>query len=242
MTAHAHQPTGRDEAGEQLRVMLAELTRPHRHRERYAIEIGETRWSRHHSTRVPPLLVQLGSPDPVSGDTSRGGGYESRPALSIDAHDTLVRIDLAAARWVRDLGEDDPGTTVGCVQRLGALAASAHRCHRRKAARDKTTRKATCCTWHQLDDDVRRWWQQARIVTGWDTRSWAPDATCPMCGNRGSLRIRLEERIGSCVKCHEVFGPDDYQSLADHVRGEAEARRSATVVKLDIGEGQNRGW
>lgn len=197
----------RDDAGDHLRLMIAELTRPHRHRERYTAEHGQTTWSRFHHTRVPPLLVQLGSPDPVSGDTSRSGGFESRPALSIDAYDTLVRIDLAAARWVRDLGEDDPDTTVACVQLLAGLAASAHRCTRRTAVRDKATRKVTCCTWHRLDDDVRAWWQQARVITGWDSPAWRPDATCPACGVRGSLRIRLEDRTGVCVECREVFGP-----------------------------------
>lgn len=230
-----------DEAGDQLRLMVAELTRPHRHRERYSVDLGPTSWSRFHNTRVPPLLVQLGSPDPVSGDTARGGGFESRPALSIDAYDTLVRIDLAAARWVRDLGEDDPGSTVVCVRMLGGLAASAHRCDRRAAKRD-AARKVICCTWHSIEDDVRDWWRQARVVTGWDSPAWRPDATCPACAVRGALRIRLEDRTGLCVECRETFGSEEYQQLAEHVRRETEERRRAPAVVVVVARGSNRGW
>lgn len=241
MTAHQlHQPS-RDEAGEQLRLMLAELTRPHRHRERYHVETGQTRWSKFHHTRVPSLLHQLQHADP-GGEGAARGGYESRPAMRIEAYDGLTRIDLAAARWVKDLGEDDPDTTEACVRLLGALAASADRCKRSKAKRHPASGRVECCTWHAIEIDVRSWWQQARILTGWDSPAWRPDSTCPACGARQSLRIRLEDRTGLCVECREVFGPDEYQQLAEHVRVETEARSSATVVKFDVQRGQNRGW
>jgi hypothetical protein len=163
-----------------------------------------------------------------SGPNSRSA-YESRPALAIEALDTLARIDLAAARWVRDLGEDDPSSTVACVSLLGGLVASANRCHAPRAIVDRQTRKVLCCTWHAIEQDVRTWWTQARITTGWEALAWRPDNTCPLCGERRTLRIRLEERIGLCTNCHETWTPTGepgYQTLANHIRAEADERGS----------------
>jgi hypothetical protein len=197
-----------DEAGDELRTMLRDLARSHRHREPFTrTDDGGTSWAGHHTTFVPPLLVQ--------------------------ALDTLTRIDLGAARWVRDMGEDDPGSTIGCVVRLGALLPSAKRCHRQRAVLEDITRRVTCCTWHAVEADVRRWWTQARIVAGWDSPPWRPDNTCPVCGVRRALRVRLSDRVGFCTECHETWAPQDYQSLAEHIRLESEAE--GTRIRLRRG-------
>jgi hypothetical protein len=221
VTAHARHQL--DTAAEHLRDMIRDLTRTTSHREQLnrAPAAGGTVA---HFTKMPPLLDQLQWGDWTKGSDRSGSGYESRPAASIEALDTLVQIDLAAARWVRDLGEDDPASTIGCVTRLGALLPSTTRCRAPRGVRDDVGR-ITCCTWHAIEHDVRTWWTQARLVTGWDAPAWRPDNTCPNCGERRSLRIRLAERIGFCTGCRETWGPEAYQVLASHVRAESEAER-----------------
>lgn len=191
---------------------VRELTAPHTHRERYQVRQGAAWYGRHHITRTPSLLTQLWQNDIPSGSAEEGprAGYASRPAARLDALDTAVRIDLEASRWVRDLGEDDPLDTAACVRRLGALAVSA----------GEETRRA-------ILRDVRRWWMQARIVTGWDSPAWTPDNTCPQCGERGTLRIRLADHIGMCTNdaCRVVWSEETIGLLADHIRVESEAER-----------------
>lgn len=203
--------------------MLAELTRPHRHRETYTTDpINGTRWTRHHNTRVPSLIHQLEHASPSGEGLGRGGSYESRPVARVEALDVLVTIDHTAARWVRTLGEDDPGTTSDVLRVLGGLIPGAETCNRPHT-------KPGCCTRHDIEHDVRRWYTQARIVTGWDTPPWRPDVTCPNCDKRGGLRIRLSDRSGMCVECRESWDPSGYQQLADHVRAESMSRLGARV-------------
>lgn len=194
--------------------LIAELTRPHQHREHYTTDpVAGTRWTRDHITRVPPLLTQLEHASPSGeGEDRSSGGYESRPTARLEALDTLVWIDREASAWVRELGWDDPSSTAACVQLLGGLMAGMDRCDHRRPR---------CCPAHALEGDVRRWWAQARIVAGWDSPAWRPDATCPICAVRGSLRIRLSAKAGLCVDCRETWGPDTIGLLADHIRAES---------------------
>jgi hypothetical protein len=183
---------------------VRELTEPHQHREHFQVKRGRTWYGQDHVTRVPALLVQLGQAAPSSsGDERANSGYGSRPPSRLEALDTLTRIDLAAARWVKDLGEDDPADTVACVRLLGSLMPSAHQVTRQAVLRD-----------------VRRWWTQARVVTGIDSPAWKPDNTCPLCGVRGGIRIRLADRSGLCVECRETWTPETIALLADHIRAE----------------------
>lgn len=226
MSAHARH-AHIDAAADDLRDMIRDLTTTTSHREHLGHRPQAAGGPTTHFTKVPPLLDQLQWGDWTKGAGRSGAGYESRPAASLEPLDTLVWIDLAAARWVRDLGEDDPATTIGCVQLLGGLLPSAHRCQAHRPAVDPNTGEITCCTWHAIEHDVRRWWTQARLTTGWDAPAWRPDSTCPNCGERRTLRIRLEERIGFCVKCRETWTPSGdpgYQVLGDHIRMEADAR------------------
>jgi hypothetical protein len=234
VTAHARHHHA-DAAADQVRDMLADLTRTRSHREHLTATVGHTTVGHSHFTKVPPLLAQLRYADWTKGTERGGSGYESRPAASIEALTVLSTIDLEASRWVRDLGEDDPATTIGCVALLGGLMASTTRCRRHNALVDREAGKVTCCTWHAVARDVGRWWTQARIVTGWDLPAWRPDNTCPCCGVRRSLRIRLSERIGLCVECHETWSPNSdpgYQVLADHIREESEAGRPGLRVPV----------
>lgn len=226
--------------------MLHELTRPHHHAERYTQNRGPTTITKNHVTRVPSLLHQLEHAEPAgSGARTNTAGFESRPAARIEATDTLIRIDLEAAAWIRDMGEDDPPDTTACLQRLAGLLPTTHRCHRHTPTKNSHG-TPTCCTWHTIEHDVHRWWTQARIVTGWETPAWRPDATCPECHHRGGLRVRLEERTALCVECRATYGPDTYMALAAHVRTETEARRRAAAPEpVDVPAVANRasrGW
>jgi hypothetical protein len=194
-----------DEAADDLRSMLAELTQPHRHREHYSRQVGGTLWAGDYVTEVLSLLTQLRFASASGQGGSRSGaGFESRPAASLESLVTLTSIDLEVSRWIRDLGEDDPTSTTACIALLGGLLPSATRCK-------LTHGRMGCCTWHEIAADVRGWYTGARIVTGWDAPAWRPDNTCPNCAVRRSLRIRLAERVGFCVECRETWSPADYR-------------------------------
>jgi len=207
-----------------LHDMVDELTRPHTSRQHYTAQVGSTAWSRHHVHHQPSLLGQLEHAAPSGqGEERAAGGYESRPAARLEAVDTFMLIDHQAARWVRQLGEDDPGDTATCVRLTAALIANVDRCHRHKPHRDDD-RHITCCTWHRAEDDVRRWWTLARIAAGWEDAPWRPHATCPACGHLGGLRVRMDQTrgsVGMCVECHETWPPETIGILGQHITNEA---------------------
>lgn len=179
---------------------VRELTRTHIAQAEYQTDQG-TRW---HYTTSPGLLTQLESAAPSSAGESRGSnGYASRPAARIDALDTLMTIDREASAWVRFLGHDDPGSTAACVAKVGSLYPSATEQCQRNIARD-----------------AKSWWTQARITTGYDTAAWRPDNTCPLCGEKGTLRVKLAHHTAMCTSCREVWEPDVIALLADHIRAE----------------------
>lgn len=184
-------------------VRVDQLTHPHTHRERHEYDAHGTRWSTWHYTRVPSLLDQLLHLQPGgTGDTSRGG-FRSQPPGRIEAIDTHDLIDTESARWIRRLGYDDDRDTPGCIQLLHGLHAS----------QPDETRDA-------IRVDIRHWWTMARIATGWDTPAWRPANTCPLCGKRGTLRVRLASQIAHCIDCRETWTPDTIGLLADHIRAE----------------------
>lgn len=185
-----------------LHDMIRELCEPTTHREPYSLTLVSR--TLYHVTTWPALLVQLSAAGAPKGTAEAGipKTASSRPTANLDALDTLIRIDDAAARIVREWGEDDPGDTIRCVRMVGALAAS----------RDP----------HRAHSEVRRWWTWARVTTGWDLPAWAPANTCPLCGERGTLRIRMNEMIATCIndQCRETWGEDTIGLLADHIRAE----------------------
>lgn len=190
--------------------MLVELTSPRVELTRVEVRRGGTSYGRQHRVVAPALLDQLRGLTPVRGAGRRAPGYESRVPVSLEALDTAARIDLAASRWVRDLGEDDPGDTVEVLRQLRKLAASLDRCGRPGVR---------CCSWHELERDVSDWWLSARAVSGWSGRPWRPDVRCPVCGHRGGLRIRLAEELAVCVECRATWGPSSIGVLAEMIRG-----------------------
>jgi hypothetical protein len=187
-----------------LHELIDELIRRHAHREPTTVRTGTTTWTSAHITPVPSLIDQLRSVTASSTGEAGAGGYASRPAAHLESLDTLAYIDLEAARGVRDLGEDDHHTdTAATIRQLHGLSASA----------SPETRRA-------IEHDVRRWWTQARIVTGWDSAAWRPDNTCPACEKRGTLRVRLATHAGLCIDCRQTWDASTIGLLADHIRGE----------------------
>jgi hypothetical protein len=197
--------------GLQLADYIRELTEPHQHTEAYTIRERAGWVGRRHVTKVPPLLDQLWDAPSNAAETGTSRGFASRPAARLDALDAAARIDIQAARWVTDLGEQPRGlSTSDTIRQLHGLTPSA----------DLEQRRA-------IEHDVRSWWLQARIVTGWDSPAWSPANTCPQCGERGSLKIRLAEHIAMCGNdgCHATWDEATIGLLADHIRAESEAER-----------------
>lgn len=201
-----------------IHTVIRQLCDWHTHREPYTHTANGTTWTAHHLTQVPPLITQLTEANPAPKGDMTGAGPCSRPAANIDALDTYTHIDIKAARWIRDLGEDDPADTIGCIRKLYSLAASAHHCGKAKATIDD--RKVVCCTVHAIERDIRHWWTQARIVSGWDMAAWAPNNTCPMCTERRTLRIRPDDQTAMCTGCRETWDRSNIGLLAEHVRQE----------------------
>lgn len=203
----------------ELADYVRELTEPHTHVETYATKsiTGPGFVDARYVTHVPSLLTQLWDNDVPSGAAESGTrpGFASKPAARLDALDAAVRIDYEATRWVTDLGHL-PRThdTQQVIRQLHGLVPAAGR-----------------ETQVEIMRDVRRWWTQARIVTGWDSPAWTPDATCPQCGQRGTLKIRLAEHIGMCVNdaCRVTWDEASIGLLADHIRAESGEKRARAV-------------
>ncbi|NUS54714.1 MAG: hypothetical protein HOV66_07610 [Streptomycetaceae bacterium] len=214
MTDHRHMD---------LADYIAELTQAHTHTEHYVTRVGLEWQPRDHHVRVPALLTQLANNDTPSAAAEDGPrpGFQSKPAARLDALAALADIDLEVNRWIVDIG-DQPAhlDTARALQQLHGLVASA----------DPVTRRAVL-------KDVRRWWTRARVVTGWDSPAWTPDATCPQCGERGTLRVRLADHIAMCTyrgddharreACGALWDESTIGVLADHIRLESSADRVA---------------
>lgn len=192
---------------------VRELAEPHTHSEHYTVRERGTWYGRNHQVRVPALLTQLANNDVPSAAADDGprAGYASKPAARLDALSALADIDLAINRWILDVGDQPAHLDTGrALRQLHGLVAGA----------DAVTKAA-------VTRDVRRWWIRARIVTGWDSPAWTPDNTCPQCGERGTLRVRLADHIGTCTndECRVVWDEASIGLLADHIRAESEAER-----------------
>lgn len=212
--------------------MVEELTRTHTHREPYVVRSGATVWTRGHVTTVPALILQLLAATPAGSGEQAGSVAHSRPAAPTDPIDTIMLVDDEAERWLLRLGHNAPGDafdpntqrpvpgsgTIARIRALHGLHASAPHCGRDRGHRDDNG--AWCCYRHRIEHDVRRWWHQARIITGWDSPSWRPDSTCPVCEQRRSLRINLTMRAGFCVECRTIWSAEEIGLLAEHIRTE----------------------
>jgi hypothetical protein len=204
----------------ELADYIRDLTETHTMTEHYTIRIGQAWEGRDHRTRAPALIAQLLANDVPSAAVEEGPrpGFASKPAARLDAIDAAVHIDREVNLWITDMGEQTRSLdTMSALRQLHGLAAGA----------DQVTRKA-------VERDARRWWTQARIVTGWDSPAWTPDNTCPQCSERGSLKVKLADHIAMCTgpECRTTWTPETIGLLADHIRAESERER---LPRLGIG-------
>ena len=200
-----------------IHALITQLTQPHTHAE---LIDHDDHGTTVHTVKVDALIDQLDNATRNKGDANGAGGYESRPAASIEALDVLIAIDNEASTWVRKLGHDDPGSTKAVVRIAGSLHPSTPTCRNDKPTRDG--RKIICCPRHQLTAAIRSWHTRAAIVTGWTGRAFAPNNTCMNCDKRRTLRIAVEEQTAFCVACHATWGDTDHpiDLLAAHIKRE----------------------
>jgi len=157
-----------------------------------------------HRTISLPLLEQLTSAIATTGAIEGGAHtFTSKPAARIDAIDVLQAIETEALSWCRRLHLPTMDKRTGHQLDVRTLVRSA-------AANAGDT----------ISRDLRSWWIRARTVTGWDSPSWRPDNTCPLCTVKGGLRVRLDAQTAMCVECGEGWDSGTIGLLADHIRAE----------------------
>lgn len=150
-----------------------------------------------------PLLDQLVEAVSQSGGVGADGHRipESQPPARLDALDRYRAIEGAVAVRLAQGGVRLAGDLKADMRRLVGVAW------------DDSEMDA-------VDKDVRRWLSWCRVLTGWETPAFAPNAKCPACGMRGTLRVRLDRRTACCVEpgCDAVWDPETIDALAEYVR------------------------
>lgn len=194
-----------------LAEAVAELIEPHTHREQISTHDGKQWTHSRHITDVPPLLAQLREAVEPSSSSERGkSSFGSRPSARLDAIDTLLRIEASSSHWLNvRLGKPLRHTIEDNLRALVGLAPML----------DETLQ------W-DLTREARRWATSARVVTGWEVPPFRPANSCPLCDERGSLRVRVGDGVTSsetwamCVHCSEAWDPSTIGLLAEHIRAE----------------------
>lgn len=183
------------------------LTRPRTHREPYTILTGAaTPIQRHHVTEVASLLDQLAALVEPSGSTGAGHRVPaSNPAARLEAIDTLMQIDTEATHWATLLGIRERFQLAETLRSLvgGMTSMDADDGDRVKLAKNAET-----------------WVTWAMVATGWEIPAFRPDNTCPLCAERGTLRIRVGDGTAraACLGCRQTWEWDSIGLLAEHIR------------------------
>lgn len=217
---------------------VAELTDPSSHYEprqeiHHAKDGSLTTITTRHRVTVPSLIEQLESAVAQSAgvDATSRAGFSSKPSARLDAIDVLALIHAGTHQWTRRTGVSIPWR----ITAEGTAVLDVPTALRRAAASvlAGSDRKA-------MTRDVRRWWIAARVVSGWDAPAITLNNTCPVCGQRGGLRVKVQEGLSHAV-CTECLGIPDAEQigiwdeatiglLALHIKGEndtADQRRAA---------------
>lgn len=191
-----------------------DLTKPRTNREAFSkVDEHGTVVRDKHITHVPPLLEQLQQAlEPSSGRSSDAhlSVPASRPSARLDAMDTYMRIDQAVYGWCKTYCEQRRWDSL--TDRLRALVGIAGRIEDDEQ--------------HDLARESRRWVTWSKVATGWEVPPRQPDNTCPLCANRGSLRVRVGDGVTTtetsayCVSCFETWDDSTIGILAEHIRAE----------------------
>lgn len=195
------------------------LTNPYQHVE----PIPEWDTSRHKKVRriwvttQPSLLDQLAAAV-IPGETFTeddgevaGAAFGSQPPARLDAIDRLLAIDAGAGMWVLRLHLTlRENTTANLRAIVGANTDS----------------------WQasQILGDLLAWHTWAATVTGWQKPAYRPNAPCPVCEHRGSLRVRAERQVACCLACGSAWDAASIGVLGEHVRLHLE--RSALAARM----------
>lgn len=110
-----------------LQRMVTELVSVHVHREPYIVRggrVGVPDFLAHHQTRVPSLIDQLLEPAPGGKGELGGSEAQARPAVRIEAHDTIALIADEAGEWIDRLGAVIPAATIRTGTKLHVLRGS----------------------------------------------------------------------------------------------------------------------
>lgn len=162
-------------------------------------KVRENRTSTH-----PSLLDQLEAATHQSreGGAYGGGTPQSKPAARLDALATLARINTQSADLATQLGIP-PLPLRPRLRKIGAALNTTHN-------RDTQT--------------VRSWWVSARCITGWEQAPYTPHVPCPEldCERWDTIRIRLDEGLGSCIECGASWHAGTFAQLGDYIRWASE--------------------
>lgn len=190
---------------------------------------GTTLVARTHRVTEVSLLQQLSTAVATSGAEAGAGAFGSRPAARLDVVATLDTIRRGDPRlpvagvysWLTGMNESptDFPMIADALRKIRSMSPRLRKCRRAKGHYDDET-ETHCCAFHHLERDASIWWTQARVATGWDSPAFKPNNTCPTCGERGSLRLRLEPTTGVCVDCRTTWTPETIGLLVRHIRHE----------------------
>ena len=202
-----------------IREAVEELVEPRRHEEPFTYRSGSTWITDRHVTQVPSLIDQLSDaiPGRVGDATSRS--FTSRTPGRDDALDVLALIDTEAGTWCQRYAKGPRRDTAGSVRALVGIAT-------RLEDDDLKDLRWNCTSWVAL----------ARVTTGWDKPAVAFNTnTCPLCGKKGGLRIRVDVSISNtdahaaCLNCREHWDRSNIGLLGSHIRWENDEPEEASA-------------
>lgn len=203
--------TSTDQKSDTIPDLIAELIRPRNYTANIHLDDGTKST---HATHHPPLLDELESNTTTAkvGVEKHHGDPRSKPAGRLDAVALLHRIDREADAIATTIGSRRIGTLRTRLSSIAGTAADAD---------PDTTRWVLA--------KVRGWVIGAKVISGWDVVPFTPDVPCPDedCEKRGTIRIRIEDKIAACVECGRHWNEHDILMLGSYVAWASEHLRGA---------------
>lgn len=157
-------------------------------------------WDQH----LPSLLDQLAEAvvpgESYVEDEITRAAFASRPAARLDAVDRLLAIEAGAAGWctrVKVKPREDAHDNIRALVGAAPVMPSDDQ--------------------RQLRSDLGTWCTWAATVTGWEHPPHTPRAPCPLCGAKGTLRIRLAKETACCMACGAAWDVTNIGILTAHI-------------------------